>query len=382
MMTNSYLGREQTYIKHRFLTQYLQAAAYKTLQRRSPTFNFVDAFAGPWQVSDHDCSDASFDQALRTLESVRTNLGRSGVGGLKVRFCFCERRAKAVTKLREYAASRAHFEIHVFHGSFEDHVKEIADVCSDGFTFSFIDPTGWNIRSEPILEFLRTQKGEFLLNFMAEHVNRHVEYPLVAESFGRFLADPDWSDEFYALPSRMSNEERVLCLLRRKIKTSGAATYVPVFPILKPKENRVKMRLLLGTHSAKGLEVFRNVQEKVEKREIETQNHLRNEGHPQGELFSDDEIATLQQQSVGIGSRGNLDRARNEIVKMLSDLGAQPFSAIARHVLEMVPVRLPHIKELVMNMRERDLLMFDLPPRKHRPQEATRISMNIRNLST
>ncbi|QNP42878.1 hypothetical protein H9L15_12585 [Sphingomonas daechungensis] len=41
-----YQGREQSFIKHEFLTQYLQTAAYKTLQGRSSTFNFVDAFAG------------------------------------------------------------------------------------------------------------------------------------------------------------------------------------------------------------------------------------------------------------------------------------------------------------------------------------------------
>ena len=83
-----YRGREQSYIKHEFLTQYLRAAAYKTLQGRSPIFNFVDAFAGPWRVSETDYSDASFDQALQTLEAVRADLGRSGVAGLKVRFLF------------------------------------------------------------------------------------------------------------------------------------------------------------------------------------------------------------------------------------------------------------------------------------------------------
>lgn len=42
-----YRGREQSYIKHLFLNKYLEAAAFKLLQSRSRTFNFVDAFAGP-----------------------------------------------------------------------------------------------------------------------------------------------------------------------------------------------------------------------------------------------------------------------------------------------------------------------------------------------
>lgn len=75
-----YRDREQSFIKHQFLTKYLQSAAYKTLQGHSPTFNFVDAFAGPWKVSDVAMySDASFDQAINTLEAVRADLGRRGL---------------------------------------------------------------------------------------------------------------------------------------------------------------------------------------------------------------------------------------------------------------------------------------------------------------
>ena len=236
-----YSGREQSFIKHRFLTNYLQAAAYKTLQARSRTFNFVDAFAGPWSVSDEKYSDASFDQALRTFEDVRANLGKNGLENIKIRFCFCERDAGRAKRLREYAEAHSQFEIGVFHGSFEDNLDGVSNVCHDGFTFTFIDPTGWNIRSNLVLDFLKNQKGEFLLNFMAEHVNRHVEYSQVAASFGRFLADPDWEDQFSALPSDWGNERKVLSLLKRKIRSTGAAKYVPDFPILKPLEPDPKL---------------------------------------------------------------------------------------------------------------------------------------------
>ncbi|MCP4083421.1 MAG: three-Cys-motif partner protein TcmP [Planctomycetaceae bacterium] len=368
-----YRGREQSYIKHQFLTQYLQAAAYKTLQGRSPFFNFVDAFAGPWQVSDKNFSDASFDQALRILETVRADLGRSGITGLKIRFCFCERRADAVERLRQYAASHGRFEIQVFHGSFEDRLADIASICRDGFTFTFIDPTGWNIRSEPVFEFLKDLRGEFLLNFMAEHVNRHAEYSQVAESFGRFLADPEWSDEFSNLPSEWSNERRVLHLLREKIKATGAATFVPDFPILKPREERVKMRLLLGTHSAKGLEVFRDVQEKVEKQEIETRNQLRVEGQAQVSLFTDDEIAAMQQKAAGIGCSAFQREAEKRILDRLSAISALVFSDIATDILEYVPMRLTQIKKLLNNMKSRNVVSFDLPARKRVPQKNTEI---------
>jgi three-Cys-motif partner protein len=369
-----YLGREQSYIKHSFLTRYLQAAAYKTLQGRSPTFNFVDAFAGPWKVSDDsNYSDASFDQALRTLEGVRIDLGRRGVGGLKIRFCFCEKRAKAVDELRRYAEQKSSFEIHVFPGSFEDNLSGIASACRDGFTFTFVDPTGWNIRSEPVFQFLRNQKGEFLLNFMAEHVNRHAEYAKVAASFGRFLADPEWESDFGGLPSDWSNQRRVLYLLKRKIKATGAASFVPDFPIMKPDEERVKMRLVFGTHSAKGLEVFRDVQGKVEQTEIEMRNKMRNSGVQQACLFSDAQIVAMQQNDAGIGCPKYQREAKKRIGDFLVDRRQDSFSAIAADVMELIPIRLTQLKEVVKELKEQGVVSFDLPQRKRVPQPETRI---------
>lgn len=374
---DKYLGREQSFIKHSFLTQYLQAAAYKTLQGRSLTFNFVDAFAGPWQVSDDaNYSDASFDQALGILEAVRADLGKRGVAGLKIRFCFCEKRAQAVNELRRYAEQNRRFEIHVFHGSFEDHLNGIASICHDGFTFTFIDPTGWNIRSGEVLKFLKDQKGEFLLNFMAEHVNRHAEYSRVAASFGRFLADPDWEGDFNALPSDWSNEKRVLHMLKGKIKAAGAAVYLPDFPIMKPREERVKMRLVLGTHSAKGLEVFRDVQAKVERTEIETRNQLSHAADLQVGLFSDTEIAAMQQNAAGIGCPTYQREAEERIKEILGGRSFSLFNEIAVHVMEAVPMRLTQVKKLVNELKGKGVVRFDLPPRKRVPQPETRISLN------
>lgn len=370
---NKYIGREQSFIKHFFLTEYLKAAAYKILQSRSRSFNFIDAFAGPWRVSDDDNSDASFEQALRTLEVVRSHLGRHGVAGIKIRFCFCERKAKAVERLRSHAEKRRRFDIHIFEGAFEDRLDDISKTCRDGFTFTFIDPTGWNIRSEPVFEFLRSQNGEFLLNFMAEHVNRHAEYSMVSASFGRFLADPDWSADYEKLPPELRGEEGVLHLLRRKIKATSAAKYAPDFPILKPRENRVKMRLVLGTNSRKGLEVFRNVQGKVERREIATRNQIRS--GDQGSLFTDDVIAARQQNEAGVGCPAFQQKAKELVVALLSHQREQNFDYLSSEILESIPIKISQINSLFNEMKKRKIIEFDLPSRKRVPQPGTIISL-------
>lgn len=371
-----YRDREQSFIKHQFLTKYLQAAAYKTLQGHSPTFNFVDAFAGPWRVSDDaKYSDASFDQAINTLETVRADLGKRGIGGLKIRFCFCEQRTDAVTRLREYAASRGRFEIHVFEGAFEDNLNGIAAKLPDGFTFTFIDPTGWNIRNEEVFRFLRDQNGEFMLNFMSDHINRHAEYQEVEASFGRFLADAKWADEFARLPTDWSNERKMLHLMKAAMRANNVASYLPDFSIMVPRRERVKMRLILGTHSPSGLEVFRDVQEKVEKQELEMRHNLREGDTPQVSLFSSSDIAAIELEQKGVGCKANRIQAEEIIMELLKRQTRALPGPMYNLVLEEVPIRRAHLNTVLVDMRKRGVVNFELPPRKRMPQPETVISL-------
>jgi len=373
---NLYQDREQSFIKHQFLTKYLQSAAYKTLQGHSPTFNFVDAFAGPWQVSDTaKYSDASFDQAISTLEEVRADLGRRGVGGLTIRFCLCERRPEAVARLRQYAGARSRFEIHVFEGSFEDNLDAIDATLRDGFTFTFIDPTGWNIRNSDVFRFLRNQNGEFMLNFMSDHINRHATYQEVEESFGRFLANADWADDFAKLPTGWSNERKMLHLMKATMRANKVASYLPDFSIMVPRKDRLKMRLILGTHNAKGLEVFRNVQEKVEKQELEMRADIREEGSLQVSMFSAADIASFEQQRKGVGCKAYKQRAEEMIVQVLKGRSHELPDPLFNLVMEDVPIRRPHLNDLVCDMRDRGVIHFVLAPRKRVPQKDTRISL-------
>lgn len=371
-----YHNREQTFIKHQFLTKYLQTAAYKTLQGHSPTFNFVDAFAGPWKVSDDaQYSDASFDQAINTLETVRADLGKRGIGGLKIRFCFCERRPEAIARLREYAATKSRFEIHIFEGAFEDNLDGIAAKLPDGFTFTFIDPTGWNIRNEDVFRFLRKQGGEFMLNFMSDHINRHANYHEVEASFGRFLADAQWADEFARLPADWSNERKMLHLMKTAMRAHEVASFLPDFSIMVPRKERLKMRLILGTHSPKGLEVFRDVQAKVEKQELEMRHNLREGDDPQVSLFSAADIAAIQQEQKGVGCQANRDRAEAVIVDFLRGRAHTFPGPMYNIAMENVPIRRTQLNRLLVDMRDRGIVKFELPNRKRVPQANTAISL-------
>lgn len=372
----NYEGREQSYIKHQFLNQYLKQAAFKTLQSRSPVFNFVDAFAGPWSVSDKDdYSDASFDQAIRTLETVRAALGRMGKSGLKIRFCFCEKRKPAFEELSKYAEGQKRFEIHVFHGSFEDNLESIGRVCSNGFTFSFIDPTGWDIDSQKIFEFLKLRRGEALINFMSNDINRFPDFEKVASAYGRLLADPSWKNDFNKLSGEWSNEEKILYLFKRKMKSAEVAKFTPDIVIQDRIQDRIKMRLILATFSKEGLKLFRDVQEKVEKEEMAVRSRTKRDTSRQNLLFGDDVVAQMQQDAYGVGCKINKEKAERAISIYLEKRGETKFQELSNFLIERYPLRETHIKDVLKSMRDSGVISYVLSPRKKKAQPNTVISL-------
>jgi len=65
-----YNGREQAFVKHRLLGNYLPKWGYKTGSQWD-TLVYVDGFAGPWGVQSKDFSDSSFGIAVNALREMR-----------------------------------------------------------------------------------------------------------------------------------------------------------------------------------------------------------------------------------------------------------------------------------------------------------------------
>jgi len=372
-----YRGREQSFIKHLFLQRYLENAAPKLFLGRSTTLNFVDAFAGPWGNTDTESfSDTSFSLAISTLEGVRELLAARYNKDLKVRFRLCERNRASVARLEAFAATKPAVDIKVFSGAFEENLSAIRAACGDipnSFTITFIDPTGWNVDSRPIFEFLKALKGEVLFNFMAEHVNRHAGWEPVEASFGRFLADPDWRPTFEALPAEWSNEKKILTLLERRMKQAGAARYLPNFAIPKPREERTKMRLMLGTYNRHGVEVFRTVQEEVKKIAIREWHNLKVVDSRQDSMFTVDAFIEAEVQRDGVGCPENMRAATAELDRLVREQPGITFESAVPLVSEQVAVRETHLKDIAVEQRKAGLLHFDLLPRKQKPQPDTKL---------
>ena len=83
----------------------------------------------------------------------------------------------------------------------------------------------------------------------------------------------------------------------------------------------------------------------------------------------------MQQQATGLGSPECLRQAEARIVARLSERGTQTFFEIAIFVLELVPIRITQVKDLVNDMKYRRVLTFDLLPRTRVLQKTTVISL-------
>jgi len=341
------------------------------------TINFVDGLAGPWDVRDEtDLTDTSFVTAISQLEKVREFAASKGKS-ISTRYLLCEKNAQAFSRLSQFAESREEM-VFVFEGEFENNLENINSYLNSDrdFTLTFIDPKGWKIDSNRIFDFLRKQKnGEVLLNFMSDHINRHAAFEDVEASFALFLGNENWRADFDALDSAISNEKKMLTLFKRKLELEEVANYCPDMPIREKDKERTKMRLLLGTRSAKGVQAFRDVQKSEQKKEQAGRDNRAEQKSGQINLFSSEAIMPDDPRIEIIGSSDQLLEAEKWVVDTLLVSRAMTFKDLSPHVMAEAAVREPDIKKVLNDMKGRSIVAFDLPSGKRVPQPLTLIRL-------
>jgi three-Cys-motif partner protein len=95
---SNYEGREQAYVKHRLLEEYLSRWAYKIGSSWDPLV-FVDGFAGPWGAKDQEFADASFGIAIKALNEAVEGLFRKLHRTVRGVCVFVEKEPKPFAKL-------------------------------------------------------------------------------------------------------------------------------------------------------------------------------------------------------------------------------------------------------------------------------------------
>lgn len=272
-----YAGREQTFVKHFFLDRYLERLAFNIFSFRDE-FVYVDGFSGPWRSADEDLADTSFFIAREKLTAIAASLSETKRRTLTSRFLFIERERDAFEELRRFCAGLEANLPTTLHSAFEDAVSEVCQFVGRDFSFTFIDPTGWTgfemTKISPVLQL----RGEVLINFMFNDVNRFLEDPRreISSTLDGLFGDAFWYDEFVRELERLGNrEEAVISVylerLRRASTRNGQVPFVTSVRVKNPTADRTYFHLCYMTRSWKGIYEFRN----VEKETLEIESAVR-----------------------------------------------------------------------------------------------------------
>ena len=264
----NYTGREQAYVKHLLLDEYLKSLVHKT----SSVYNdivYVDGFAGPWQSGAEDYKDTSFGIALSVLTNAKASWQAKG-RGVKMTALLVEKNRKAYERLTTIRKIFPQVAIKTYNGDFVELLPILLqDIPTTAFTFFLIDPKGWKIPLKQIKPLLTRESSEVLFNFMFDFINRFAVHddPAIAEALKNLMPFGNWRERLIAAVGKgVSPEERKAILVEafsENLRGLGGYKYVCETPVFRPERDRPLYSLFYATRHPRGLEVFRDCQVKT-----------------------------------------------------------------------------------------------------------------------
>jgi len=365
MLPPEYRGREQTFVKHFILSNYLQELAIKVLQSGFyDHITYVDGFSGPWKAEDEEFHDTSFRRAIKVLKDVQFLVRKNGFSG-NIRCVFIEKNRSAYLLL-EAAVAAFHkpsdgFEIVTIHGEFDNNVPRLLELSHGGFLLTFIDPTGWTgyeyRKTKPIL---RRPRSEVLINFMYDHFNRflNVDDPSLEEQRTDLLGI-GWRERVHDLVQAgdlRTRGEILTELYRERLKSVGDFRYAVTTKIEKATMDRPHFFLAYGTRNSTGLETYRGIemkalrlQESVRRvaKDLKAEDSTKQLG-----LGLIDETETVSDRLVD----DEMENAKTAIVNNLSKFESSPYELLKNAVMERFILSRPLVNKIVAELADQGII--------------------------
>ena len=376
-----YHGREQSFLKHRLLIEYLRAWAHKMGSRgRSGTKRlwYVDVFAGPWSSSDAELRDTSIHIGLQALEEAAQTWRDLGDVDVELGAVFVEKDTRAFARLQEYLRQRQGLvETHPFLGEFGEHVEGIERLIGDDPAFVFVDPTGFKgAQMQFIAPLMRPRYRDVLINVMFNHVNRWKDDPrqFLREQMRAFFGLDD-SD----LPVGLEESE-LLQLYRRQLKLTCGIEWAADISVPHPTIDRTWFRLVVGGKHPKVLEVFRDAERKVigiEAAVVREDARVRSAGQPS--LFSAEDTAGAEERRYTRQRDEDLARVRPMLRELLGD-GPSPWQQIWPVLLQDLHLPLGELSRACFEAyRAGELLVVPTPqPRRQTLRDEDVLALPVR----
>lgn len=376
----SYRNREQTYVKHVFLDRYLERVALVTLASGGWTdFAYIDGFSGPWQNKGEKSEDTSVSIALTKLALVSQALQKIGKR-TRTRALFIERSPSAYSELQALLSAFPQASARSINGEFHRHVDDVVGFIGSAFSLTFIDPTGWNI-DLVALRTLLNGRGEVLINFMYDFVNRQIDNPdaNIQSQLTLTFGGDGWKQEIQGRIARgVPRETAILDVFMLRLKEIGQYRYVTYTSILKPLAERTYFHLVYATRHWRGLQEFRKVEE--EAMEIQEQVRFDVKKNARAERTGIEDMFQESGESAGarrIAKRReqNLERAHVEVAAFASakrSFAAHEAWAIA---LAIPLVTINDAKQLLVGLEKSGRVRFSLAFRQRVPDADTTVDV-------
>ncbi len=264
LVPREYEGREQSFLKHRVLHEYLLGWGLKLgsiARRRRVRLCYVDGFAGPWKAQSAALEDTSIVIGLNALEAAAQTWREQGAR-IDVEAAFVEKHDTAFGDLNRYLRTRAGtVKTFARHGEFGNFVPELQHWLGQDAGLIFVDPTGWKGAAMRFIAPLVAgpHPRDVLVNVMFDHINRFKDdsRTFLREQMRDFFGLGD-----HALPEGL-DEEQLFALYRTNLKELCGIPHAADLAIPHPTMARTKFRLVVGGKAPAVLSLFRDIEKKV-----------------------------------------------------------------------------------------------------------------------
>ncbi|OAN61543.1 three-Cys-motif partner protein TcmP [Sphingomonas sp. TDK1] len=263
----NYAGREQAYVKHHFLADYVERLVFKVASAYQEVV-YVDGYSGPWKDQGENFEDTSFGIALEALRRAKEAWAKLGRTDVRMTALLVERNAAAYARLQEIIPLYPDIAIKTFNGDFVQAIPDLLRAIPQrAFSFVLMDPKGWKIDLKAVGPLLRRPNSEVVFNFMFTMINwsASMSSPAIQASLDALMPGTDWKGRLGAVAvdgedAAEARKEILVSCINDVIGGLGNFPYVMETPVLFPLKDRTYYSLIYATRSTKGVEVFRDCQ--------------------------------------------------------------------------------------------------------------------------
>lgn len=267
-----YAGREQAWVKHYFLENYLERLIHKTASRYNE-IAYVDGFSGPWQSGGENFNDTSFGIALAALRKAKASWKAAKGRDVKMTAYLVEKSSRSFAELKSIPPRYPDIELKIYNADFVSVSSDILkSIPRDAFAFFFLDPKGWRIDINALAPLLARQNSEVVFNFMFEFINRAASMadPQIVAGLDALIPYGDWrrrlgQDAIQSAGSDVQQMRKRILIesFSETLAQVGGYKYVTETPVMRPLKDRILYALIYCTRKPKGIEVFRDCQVKT-----------------------------------------------------------------------------------------------------------------------